>query len=236
MRRVAPVFCLAWLAGLTACATHRDPGVLSHEDQAILEDARSEQARRIAAARQCGEGLRAAPAYALIRDKVELVRAPGGAVPADIAGSDGYPTASERDAIAAWALARQRCQHLTRETQTVLPFTGHDVALYWSQVWDIDRGAAASVDALVVSLYEGKLTYGEFARKRDEIGRDSRQIKVQLYNDALQADEARDERAREEALAAARTAYEARMTLWTAYIQAVNARPIVVQQQAVVVR
>jgi hypothetical protein len=237
MKRSAITFCLGSLAALTGgCATHHDPHALSRENQAIRDAAQDEQARHFAAARQCGEELKSSESFAALRGKVELVRTAEESPPADIAANDRYPTAAEREAIAAWARARQQCQLLSRETETVLPFTSRSVALYWAQVWDINRGVAASVDALVVALSQGRLTYGEFAQKRCEIDGQSQQIKLDLYEAAVAADNKRDDAARREALISARDAFQARLRAWSSYMQSVNSRPIGVPQQAVVER
>jgi hypothetical protein len=237
MKRSAIALCLGSLFALTGgCATHHDRQVLSGEEQAMIDSAKNERARHFAAARRCGEELKTSGSFDAIRSKVELLRSADDSAPADIAANDSYPTPQEREAIAAWARARQHCEALSRETETVLPLTSRSVTLYWSQVWDINRGVAATVDALVLSLSQGKLTYGEFGQKRCEIGQESQQIKMDLYEAAVTADNNHDEGARAEALAAARDAYQARLRAWSSYAQTVNSRPAALPQPAVVER
>lgn len=237
MKRTALTFGLGSFFALTGgCATQHDPHALSGDEQATLDSAQDERAGHFAAARQCGEELTTSESFAAIRGKVELVRGADESVPADIAANDSYPTPAEGEAIAAWARARQQCQALSRATETVLPFTSRSVTLYWSQVWDINRGVAASVDALVVALSHGRLTYGEFGQRRCEIGRESQQIKMDLYQAAAAADNRRDEAGQRAALAAARDAYQARLRAWSSYLDTVNSRPIAGPQQAVVER
>jgi len=98
-----------------------------------------------------------------IRHKVELSRAVADAAPPfEVASNESYPTELERRAIAKWAGIRDRC--IARER--AVPRAGPAATALQATVIEQDAAfydeVTGKVSALIVSLYQGKLTYGEF--------------------------------------------------------------------------
>lgn len=110
----------------------------------------------------------------LIRDKVELDKAPSpdyvvSPPPFSILQIDAYPTAAEKKAIQVWAGLREACAAKAEALQNSLPIPTN---VKKEQV-DILRASAnklrVEVSSLVADLYQGKITYGQFAKKRFDV-------------------------------------------------------------------
>lgn len=159
-----------------------------------------------------------APEFYALRSKVELFRTPDAPPPFAIASNDSFPTSEDRPLIAKWATVRDNC--IKRQT-TIQPPSSN--ALQAALVQE-DRSFATEVSGriseLIVALYEGKLTYGEFAQKRYEIGRDGAAAERQFRAAALAADHERQ--LQEQQLA--QQQFQNNLLAWSAYMQAVNAR------------
>ena len=109
-----------------------------------------------------------------IRTKVELVRSDASApAPFATVTNDTFATPQERRAIERWAALREECQKRTSAANAVSPAADplQTVVIQQDRAFSMD--AAGRVSALIVALYQGELTYGEFAQKRYEIGRDA---------------------------------------------------------------
>ncbi len=88
---------------------------------------------------------------------------------------------------------------------------------------------SARVGDLIVSLYQQKLTYGEFARKRYEITRAAADAQRQFRQSVQIADQAQ----RLQAQQLAEQQFQSSLAAWSAYMQSVNARqPQTVRMQA----
>ena len=81
-------------------------------------------------------------------------------------------------------------------------------------------GLASKIGALIVALYQGKLSYGEFAQKRYEFGHETaaaqREFRQAVLSNDLQI------AMQKEQLATQR--FQANISAWSAYLQSVNAR------------
>jgi len=75
--------------------------------------------------------------------------------------------------------------------------------------------------ALIVALYQGKMTYGEFAQKRYEFARDGIAAEREFRQATLIGDQQRAVQAQQ----LAQQNFQNRLAVWSAYIQAVNSRP-----------
>jgi hypothetical protein len=156
-----------------------------------------------------------------IRYKVELYReGTTGAPPFAIAANDTFPTANERVAIEKWAMIRDDCIRRGEALQTISPSANALQVAFIQQDRSFNREVGASVSALIVALYQEKLTYGEFARKRYEIGRDGAAAELAFRQAALDHDQQRQMQAQQ----IAQQEFSNRLIAWNAYIQAVNAR------------
>ena len=156
-----------------------------------------------------------------IRNKVELYReGTSGAPPFAIASNDAFPTAAERVAISKWATLREECIRRGEELATIPPAASALQAAYIEQERSFRREVSASVGSLIVALYQDKLTYGEFALKRYEIGRDGSAAELAFRQATLEHDQQRQMQAQQ----LAQQEFSNRLATWNAYMQAVNAR------------
>jgi hypothetical protein len=105
-----------------------------------------------------------------IRQKVELYRDSWeSAVPFAIATNDAFPTQAERVAIAKWAALREECIKRNNASLSASPSVSALQVTQIQQDRSFAQAASAGVSDLIVSLYQQKLTYGEFAKRRYEI-------------------------------------------------------------------
>lgn len=156
-----------------------------------------------------------------IRNKVELVRStPDEPVPFTIAVNDTFPTEVERKAIARWAELRDECIKRSASITDTPPSATPIQAVYIQQTHAFSRELEARVSSLIVSLYQAKLTYGEFAQARYEAGKQMADINRQYQAAALSADH--DRQLQEQQLAQQKL--QNNLLAWSAYTQAVSAR------------
>jgi hypothetical protein len=177
-------------------------------------------AQKQAVATQCEVDLRS-PALDPIRKDVEVLRPWDGPAPLfEIASNNRFPTEAERDAIAVWATIRDVCIRRQLEIATVPQSASSLSTVVLQQDASYGAEAAARVSELVVGLYQGKLTYGEFAQKRYEIGHNAAAAEREFRQAVAIADQ--DQRAREMRLA--QEQFRNNVAAWSAYTQAVGAR------------
>jgi hypothetical protein len=175
---------------------------------------------------QCRSSM-SAPSLDPIRNKVELLRERGDLpVPFQVATNNTFPSAAERDAISLWASLREGCN---RQSDAISRVPAGASALQASSIqgsMQFYRQGEAQVGELIVALFNQKLTYGEFALKRYEIGRDVVNAELAYRQSALEKDEQRALQLRQ----VAELAYANQLNAMANYIQAVNARrPLEVQ-------
>ena len=156
-----------------------------------------------------------------IRTKVELTRESSESpVPFAIAANDSFPTKDERPAIAKWAELREVCIKRFESAYVLPPGLTPLQATNTEQLRAVDRAVGARVGDLIVSLYQQKLTYGEFAKKRYEISREGADIQRQLRQSYQIADREQQIRAQQ----MAQQQFQNNVAAWSTYVQAVNAR------------
>jgi hypothetical protein len=172
-------------------------------------------------ARECKAELAAASELDPIRDKVELFRdSYESAVPFAIATNDSFPSPGDRSAIAKWATMREAC--LKRQAALLGPPPGATPLQLttYQQERSFEDASTEKVGELIAALYQQKLTYAEFAKKRYEINHEASDA-IRQYRQSMQlADEQRQLQAQELAQERLRDSIAA----WSAYLQAVNAR------------
>ena len=164
-----------------------------------------------------------------IRDKVELSRASSGSPPPfDIATNKAFPTAKERTAIAKWAKIREGCVNkgdeiLKASNQNTNPMG----SVFFEKQMEFSRQTSGQVGALIVALYQMKLSYGEFATKRYEMTssiasaeRDFRAATIMQDRQASQQD--RDLQLKSQQVLLQQQ--QNNINAWNSYMQTVNAR------------
>ena len=156
-----------------------------------------------------------------ILTKVELTRSNfESPVPFGIASNAAYPTQEEIKAIATWATVRDECVTRQRNARTINPGNTPMQTLTAQQDMAFVDGLASKIGALIVALYQGKLSYGEFAQKRYEFGHETaaaqREFRQAVLSNDLQI------AMQKEQLATQR--FQANISAWSAYLQSVNAR------------
>jgi hypothetical protein len=208
-----------------AISTHLDPMRPGHfasfQYQFRLVDP-SEQAERSPQSinLECKDQLRTSDLDP-IRSKVELYRDSWeSAVPFVIATNDTFPSQQERAAIAKWATLREECTARQIAAFSMPPSATPLQVTQIQQDRSFGQSASAGVRDLIVALYQEKLTYGEFARKRYEITRDAAEAERQYRESKLLTDQQQQMQLQQ----LAQQQFANRLAAWTTYMQAVNAR------------
>ena len=156
-----------------------------------------------------------------IRFKVELSRnAWDDAVPFAIATNDTFPSQEEKAAISKWATLREQCVARQNAAFSLSPSATPLQVTQIQQDRSYFQSAAAEVGDLMVALFQQKLTYGEFARKRYEITRDAAEVERQYRESRQLADQQQQNQMQQ----LAQQQYAIRLAAWATYMQAVNAR------------
>jgi hypothetical protein len=169
---------------------------------------------------ECKEQLQT-PDLDSIRTKVELFRESWESpVPFAVATIDAFPTDAERTAIAKWATLRDDCIKRSNAAFSMPPSATPLQVTEIQQDRSFGQTSSARVGDLIVLLYQQKLTYGEFARKRYEITRDAAEAERQ-YRQAMQF---ADQQQRMQAQQLAQQQFQNSLAAWATYMQAVNTR------------
>lgn len=152
-----------------------------------------------------------------IRQKIEIFKDPFDApVPFNIASNDSFPTDSERAVIARWATMRDACIKRYYDLLVVPPSASALQASFLSQDATFVKEANARVGELIVTLYQQKVTYGEFAYKRYELSHEAVTAEAAFRQSALEKDQQRQIQTQQQ--------FSNTLTAWASYMQAVNAR------------
>lgn len=162
------------------------------------------------------------PALNIIRNKVQLYRAINDSPPPfEIATNKNFPTAKEKEAIKQWAKVREGCQERDDEMTASVPKPATQMQqAYADKQLEFRRQLQAGINALVVALYQSKLTYGEFAQKRYDFTRNVAAAEREFRAAALMQDRDLQVKAAQLAL----QQQQNNIAAWNTYMQSVNAR------------
>ena len=174
-----------------------------------------------AAHRQCNDDMQASDLDP-IRRKVELSRiiSDKDPPPFALASNEAFPTDSERPVIAKWASMRDVCVKRSNALRTTPSSANPKEVMDFQEQMSIGREFSAHVSALILVLYQQKLSYGEFAQKQYEFGRDALAAELAFTNAAIDRDDDRRMQGEEQA----QQQFSNVINSWTNYIQSVNAR------------
>ncbi len=107
-----------------------------------------------------------------IRHKVELIREQGDdPLPFEIATNDNFPSSADLPVIAKWATLRDECIRRLDAVQYIPTGANQLQIAMLSQLRSFGQQVAGDETELIIGLYQQKLTYGEFGRKRYEVGK-----------------------------------------------------------------
>jgi hypothetical protein len=154
-----------------------------------------------------------------LRDKIQFGRKLDSQPPFQYASLDSFPTAAERPLIARWATLRDACIERERAVNPIAPNATPLDESFIRQEMAFGSEAEAKVGELVVSLYQQKLTYGEFAQRRYAIGKAA----VDAGRQYREARMAQDQERQLQAQQLASQQFANSMNAWANYMQAVNA-------------
>jgi hypothetical protein len=112
----------------------------------------------------------ATPELDPIRHKVVLWRDTGDEpLPFEIATNNDFPTADERPVIAKAATLRDECLSRIYAVPYIPPGANDTQTAMLKTVRSFGQQLDGALTELIISLYQQKLTYGEFGRKRQEV-------------------------------------------------------------------
>jgi len=174
---------------------------------------------------QCKEDMNN-PELDLIRSKVELYRSvDGGPVPFDLATNNTFPTQKEKIVIAKWAKIREACVSRVSGFMNDASKTGTPLQnAFVEQEISFSRQMQARVGELIVALYQGKLTYGEFSQKRYEMVDNIASAERAYRAAVMQSDMDRQVQSQQAAQQAQLQQQQNNLIAWQTYMQSVNAR------------
>jgi hypothetical protein len=196
------------IAALLGCASVQNGNALRE-----IQDLRASQR---AATEQCWADM-STPELDPLRSKVEIPKKiPDAAPPFSILANDTFPDEVDRSLILKWAALRDVCIARVVKTLSVPAHADINLQLVLQAEYSVVKGSGEGLDELLVALYHQKLTYGEFAKKRYELGRDEVEALHAIQQSAADRDEARRAQAQQQ--------FANTLTAWSAYMQAVNAR------------
>jgi hypothetical protein len=142
------------------------------------------------------------------------------APPFEIAVNDNFPTDSERAAIAKWATLRDDCLRRYVAIPYIPPGSSPLRVTFLQEQRAFTTVSIARISDLIVSHYQQKLTYGEFAKKRYETSRDAAEAERQYR----QSTQLADQQAQIQAQQLAQQQFQNNLAAWSTYMQNVNAR------------
>ncbi|WP_060415415.1 hypothetical protein [Burkholderia ubonensis] len=155
-----------------------------------------------------------------IRHKIEFMRRQDEAPPFEFASLDQFPTAAERSLVGKWATLRDACLKRAHGINVIPPNASPIDVTYIEQQQAYTTEAEGRVSELIVALYQQRVTYGEFARRRYEIGKAASDAQ-RLYREArLIQDQDRQLQAQQ----IANQQFTNNLNAWANYMHAVNAR------------
>ncbi len=210
-----------WADCLPGTAGYNNGGGQQTRAQEVASHNVDMQSRSNALTMQCKASYET-PALDPIRDKVELSRASSESAPTfEVAANNKFSSGDELGAIRTWAKLREECIHRDDNfLESVLQANDQISAANLDIIKSLHHEVSGRVSELIVSLYQQKITYGEFAQKRYEISRDAKLAE----NKVRQASAIADQQRQAQAVELAQRDSQNRIAEWSAYTQSVTAR------------
>ena len=155
-----------------------------------------------------------------LHDKIQFSRKLDSPQSFQYASLDSFPSAADRPLIAKWATLRDACIERERAVNPIPPNATPLDESFIRQEIAFGSEAEAKVSELVVSLYQQRLTYGEFAQRRYAIGK----AVVDAGRQYREARMLQDQERQLQAQQLASQQFANSINAWANYMQAVNAR------------
>jgi hypothetical protein len=164
----------------------------------------------------------ATPELEPIRHKLEFIRDQGDdPLPFEIATNDNFPTSEDRPVIARWATLRDECIRRMDALQYI-PAGANDLQITMlKQLHSFGQQIAGDETELIIGLYQQKLTYGEFGRKRYEVGKAAAAFTLAIQQAAAGSNNTQRQL---EDLQAAQQQFTDTIDAFSKYVRAVQAR------------
>lgn len=162
------------------------------------------------------------PELDIIRQKIELFKPSLNTAPsAEISTLDQFPSSAELGPIAKWQSLRDLC--LKREAAVLqnIPTSNDSVSeSYIQQQRLFAKETQLKIGELADALQNSKITYGEFATKSYELGKQAVNAQVTYKEAALVTDRKKQVQIQQ----FAQQQFDNNLMAWKTYIKAVNAR------------
>lgn len=212
-RSCAIVLAIATMSGCAVAHLVQEVGYKSDVDKLVLQVDAANQ--------QCDVDMRTSDLDP-IRQKVELNRnmLDKDPPPFALASNEAFPTDSERPVVARWASLRDVCVQKINALRVTPSSANAKEKLDFQEQMSIKRELSAHVGELILVLYAQKMTYGEFAQKQYEFGRDALASELAFTQAVIDRDDDRRVQGEQQAQQQFANVVKA----WTNYIQTVNAR------------
>ncbi|MGF6572511.1 MULTISPECIES: hypothetical protein [Paraburkholderia] len=213
---------IAWADCLPGTRGYANGGGSLHRKEAA--DAAKAQHDAIAAQfdaahQQCDADM-AAHELDPLREKIQFIRKLDSPPPFQYASLDSFPSSAERPLISKWATLRDACMERERAVNPIPANASPLAETVIRKEMAFGSEAEAKVSELVVSLYQQKLTYGEFAQRRYAVGKAAVDASEKYREARMLQDQ--DHQLQAQQLASQQFANS--MNAWANYMQAVNAR------------
>lgn len=186
-------------------------------DRARLDESRFEKQKAVAKA--CSEGIATNPSLRIISSKISLLNTSQQSF-SQLTNSS-KPTEEEKVAISFLAGEIRRCQAEHDKLYEDYPLT----------LTAVNHSSLSAIESLLASLYEGKITYGDFAKMRRQVA-DNRetafaQIQEELKKNAADANARAQQIAAQNAIAQAQAsqAFSSSMIAGAAWSNAFKPTP-----------
>jgi hypothetical protein len=164
----------------------------------IAQHERAELASRMQSSIEKCKADLSAPELDPIRQKADPLRtAADGAPPPALASNDAFPSESEPAVIAKWIKIRDVCMDRFTELLVVPPSVDTFEATALRETFTLSKLSQSGVGDLIIALYQQKMAYGEFARKRYELTREAAEINSALNKAVMERDRQQLERAQQ---------------------------------------
>ena len=151
--------------GWSVQGSETQQAVATQQKQAIADW----KAKGVAIKQECKSVVNT-PELDILRDKIELSRSATDAPPPfSILSNANYPNDLEKAAIAKWATIRDQCSKKAIDNLHAAPTVNQKDKDAMDGLIALESNSVGRIDGLAADLFQGMITYGEFAKKRLDV-------------------------------------------------------------------